>query len=314
MLKLIKISIPLMLLLFISCDKGDNTENTKDVEYYTHLRNTSWINIDNDGFVDKITFDTYKADMAFISPRNFINGYYMCSTIQYVIENNMVYIVGYEPELMVNSTIKSFSIKEIDNSKMITDDGISEMEYYKVSNNIKMNVISSNVLNLSEIIGQEQVVEYIVSDPSVLEISKSPSYKIVAKAHGKSFVYLKTTNSEKVLEVDVTGSIIEQCDYYYKSIYLHSSKVEQYFGTPDNVNSDFVIYKHGNNTVMLTPDSYGFIEGVLLYYDCEPSEMKTYLDKEYVYYPEYDLYAGSNLFVVMHDQSEKLVVYFPIEE
>ena len=46
----------------------------------------------------------------------------------------------------------------------------------------------------------------------------------------------------------------------------------------------------------------------------EVLEMKTYLDKEYVYYPEYDLYAGSNLFVVMHDQSEKLVVYFPIEE
>ena len=53
--------------LFISCDKGDNTENTKDVEYYTHLRNTSWINIDNDGFVDKKTGISYD-DTVFAIP------------------------------------------------------------------------------------------------------------------------------------------------------------------------------------------------------------------------------------------------------
>lgn len=314
MKKLQGIFLPLILCIIISCDKGNSGEDTKDVDYYSHLRNTSWVYIDEEGIVEKLTFETNKADLAYWLPRNYMNGYYICSTIQYVIENGIVYVVGYNSELMVNATLMSFSIKEIDDYSMITDDGISETEYFKVSDKVTMDVSVNNIINLSDYVISGQIIECAVSDTSVLEISKDMPDRVVAKAHGKSFVFLETTAGVIVLEVDVTGSLIEQCDYYYKSIYLHTSKMEQYFGKPDNLSEEYVIYNHGKNQVMLTPDAYGFIEGVLFYYECDSTEIKSYLDNEYEYYPEHELYAGNNLYLVGHYPSDKLVVYYPLED
>lgn len=308
-----RIFVPLMLLLFVSCNNDNDTENAKDVYCYELLRNTSWVNVDDLDFVEKITFETNKADIAYWLPRGYMNGYYLCSAIQYIIENGVVYIAGYNSEMMLTVTLKSFSVKEIDDYKMVIYDGVSEIEYYKVFNNIKMDVATNNVLDLSKIVGRDQILKCEVSDASVLEVSKDTSYRIVAKAHGKSFVCVETTAGVKVLEIDVTGSLMEQCDYYYKALWLHSLKMEQYFGTPSNVNEDYV-YKHGDNIVMLITDSYGFVEGLLLYYDCDSAEMKAYLDSEYDYYSEYDLYAGNNMFVVYHEPAEKMVFYYPIDD
>lgn len=314
MKKLQGIFLPLILCIVISCDKGNSGEDTKDVDYYSHLRNTSWVLIDEEGIVEKLTFETNKADLAYWLPRNYMNGYYICSTIQYVIENGMVYVVGYNSELMVNATLMSFSIKKIDDYSMITDDGISETEYYKVSHRVTMDTSDNNILNLSDFVANGQIIECAVSDTSVLEISKDMPDRVVAKAHGKSFLFLKTAAGVIVLEIDVTGNLLEQCDYYYKTIYLHTSKLEQYFGKPDNISEDFVVYNHGKNQVMLSPDAYGFIDGVLFYYECDSTEIKAYLDNEYEYYPEYELYAGNNLYVVGHYPSDKLVVYYPLED